>query len=274
MRLPVLIDEADSGNTVNQNVRRSEDTMVHVRHSRVGGDDGISLTVEEDGHAHVSAKGRLTEAMAADFAEELAAVLRNADCVVLDADAMAVDDPATWDVLGSALDRAGGWPAAKLAVVVRDRSVRLVLSACAVARMVAVADSDEHATAACDRRPDTVRASWDLPADARSPSRARRLVEMRSASWGCPVSVRGDLMQVASALVTNAVHHARTSMRLVVALDGGFLHTSVRDYSTVVPVRRAAVTSGLRIVAAVADRWGCTPRPDGKTVWAVLGGPA
>lgn len=92
--------------------------------------------------------------------------------------------------------------------------------------------------------------------------------------WGCD-SLADDAQLLVSELVSNAVLHAGTEITLVLDLDGERLRIEVSDRDGVLPRHRApepeATTGrGLLIVDRLSDRWGSTPRPDGKIVWAEL----
>jgi anti-sigma regulatory factor (Ser/Thr protein kinase) len=87
-----------------------------------------------------------------------------------------------------------------------------------------------------------------------------------------------DLVEKAELVVsesaTNAVRHARTPYRVGVSVDRA-LRIAVRDRSDQVPVLRPPGRSqlggrGLRIVAAVAERWGYELGRGGKVVWAAV----
>ena len=76
-------------------------------------------------------------------------------------------------------------------------------------------------------------------------------------------------------LVTNAVLHARTPIRVALELTGSGLRMSVEDRNphtpTVRPLETEATTGrGLHLVELLADRWGLEDRPDGKAVWCAL----
>ena len=79
-----------------------------------------------------------------------------------------------------------------------------------------------------------------------------------------------------SELVTNAVLHAGTSMRLEIRYGASILRLSVHDESPNVPVlarhtQTASTGRGLAMVAAVADAWGIDQHNgNGKTVWCEL----
>jgi hypothetical protein len=88
-----------------------------------------------------------------------------------------------------------------------------------------------------------------------------------------------DAVLVASELVSNAVLHARTAMRLTLSSDGlGGVRIEVYDENPRMPAPAAAplhATSGrgLNAVAVIATGWGTEDRGDGKAVWAQLGAP-
>jgi hypothetical protein len=110
-----------------------------------------------------------------------------------------------------------------------------------------------------------------LPPDAASAGEARRL--LRDALSGEPDD-SVDAAQVAvSEIVTNALVHAGTPMRLRVLLGRpSGLRVELGDGSPHLPHRRdySAVAStgrGLHVVGEVADRWGAYPSGDGKVVW-------
>ena len=80
-----------------------------------------------------------------------------------------------------------------------------------------------------------------------------------------------------SELVTNAVLHARTGIRVVLHTDGAALRVSVFDENPRVPVYEACpaeATSGrgLSLVEGLAGAWGVDRLQDGKVVWFELAG--
>jgi anti-anti-sigma factor len=244
-----------------------------IRRSRHGHDHVVTALVEEDGDAQVTLTGHLGGDAVDGLADELATVLRNADRVTVDLDGLTTLDPAALGVFAAALDRAGGWPAAKLGLVAREPRTHQALQTTGIARLVAVATAQDAARACSEHRPADARADWHLPAALASPHQARQLVEMRLYSWGCPPDTRRSIIQIASELVSNAVEHALTPMRLGLAIDETALRTSVRDYSIFPPVLAPGAVTGLLLVDRLADSWGHTPHPDGKTTWARLDHP-
>jgi anti-anti-sigma regulatory factor len=215
-----------------------------MRRSRHGRHHVVTALVEEDGDARITLTGHLGGDAVDGLADELAAVLRNADRVTVDLDGLSTPDPAALGVLATALDRAGGWPAAKLGLVAHDPHTCQALQTTGIARLVAVATDQDAARACSDHRPADARADWHLPAALASPHQARQLVEMRLYSWGFPPDARRSIVRIASELVSTAVEHALTPMRLGLAIDETALRTTVRDYSAFPPVLVPGAVTG------------------------------
>src|SRR5829696_6184774 len=81
---------------------------------------------------------------------------------------------------------------------------------------------------------------------------------------------------LANELVTNAVVHAHTELRLRLELRGDRLHIAVRDGSPgllrlVAPDAQAEGGRGIWLIEQLARSWGVNRHPDGgKVVWCVL----
>ena len=111
----------------------------------------------------------------------------------------------------------------------------------------------------------------ELPADPRSPREARRFVSQTLHQWSLD-----DVVDVAelltSEVVTNALLHAGSPVRLVIALDDRTLRIEAHDENSNRPVIRpmnpeANSGRGLALVDALAEEWGTREEPDGKVVW-------
>ena len=85
--------------------------------------------------------------------------------------------------------------------------------------------------------------------------------------------------QMTRALVANAVVHALSPVRLVIALMGGVLEVGVSDTDASLPGSRRpsreeagsrAWGQGLTLVDSLSDEWGSTPLRVGKQVWFTL----
>ncbi|GLW29728.1 anti-anti-sigma factor [Actinoplanes regularis] len=105
--------------------------------------------------------------------------------------------------------------------------------------------------------------------------RARELITETCLRWGC-AEVAGNACIAATEMVNNVVAHARTSMSVLLARQGGTISVAVRDGSRLPPrfTGPVAPTSfggrGLLLIDSVAVRWGLLALPDGKVVWALL----
>ena len=80
-----------------------------------------------------------------------------------------------------------------------------------------------------------------------------------------------------SEVVTNALLHAGTVMRLRAALGPGGVRVEVRDGSPHLPAPRGYATTsgtgrGLRMLESMVDDWGVTRHEGGKTVWFEVAG--
>lgn len=120
---------------------------------------------------------------------------------------------------------------------------------------------------------DTLVLSPDLHAPARARAWAHAHVIERSADRA------DDVLLIVSELVTNAVRHAGTEVRLTLAIDADRIRIKVSDDIDEPPHVDQGSSDGTRpggrglvIVSAVATAWGVENSADrrGKTVWADL----
>lgn len=112
------------------------------------------------------------------------------------------------------------------------------------------------------------------PGDPASVAQGRDLVASALTSTRVPGShVCDDAVLAASELVTNAVTAASGRVVLRVVLDEDIACVAVYDDGPGLPVLRPVSLDrphgrGLPIVDVVAARWGVSPEPPGKWVWA------
>lgn len=103
---------------------------------------------------------------------------------------------------------------------------------------------------------------------------ARHFVVSVLRAWGHD-ALAADAALIVSELATNALRHAATPFRAVVDRRRGELRIGVED-ATDTPVDEAHASledvtgRGVAIVAALSERWGHSPVPGGKVVWAEL----
>ena len=120
-------------------------------------------------------------------------------------------------------------------------------------------------------RPRRVR--WVGPPVTVAVERVRRDLGRVLARWRVRDEVIDEVAVVVVELLDNVVRHARSGFCVLVELDERRLYVAVEDdlaatASMRVPVRGSGSRTGLRLVNAVALRWGWHEQDDGKTVWA------
>jgi anti-sigma regulatory factor (Ser/Thr protein kinase) len=122
-------------------------------------------------------------------------------------------------------------------------------------------------------------ASVDLPPRVHSVPVARHLVVDLLRVWGTRQD-RDDAALLVTELVTNVVDHVggEASFTLELEVSDGWVRVAVADGSSVLPVVRELDSShprgrGLRMVQAIAERWGCEEHDGGKRIWFDLAPP-
>jgi anti-sigma regulatory factor (Ser/Thr protein kinase) len=110
----------------------------------------------------------------------------------------------------------------------------------------------------------------DLEPDPRAPGLARQFV--REHVPNLPAETEDSLLLLTSELVSNAVLHARTPIRLDVVVTERSVTVAVHDLDLAVPLQDPYASSreggwGLELVAALADASATTSDDDGKTAW-------
>jgi len=112
-----------------------------------------------------------------------------------------------------------------------------------------------------------------LPPEPSSASAARRFVADAIERTPLACSSVGDTaVLLVSEVVTNAVLHAGTSIRVTVRIERSSVRVEVRDGSVALPSRRhydegAATGRGLELVELLATSWGTEQERNGKVVW-------
>jgi anti-sigma regulatory factor (Ser/Thr protein kinase) len=133
--------------------------------------------------------------------------------------------------------------------------------------------------AAAAARPPYLRDELRLAPTPTAPAAARAFVREVCGHWRLArpgTTVTDRVVLLANELVTNAVAHAHTEIRLRLELRGDRLHIAVRDGGpglphVVAPDWEAEGGRGLWLVEQLARSWGVNRHPDGgKVVWCVL----
>jgi len=115
-----------------------------------------------------------------------------------------------------------------------------------------------------------------LGCNSSAPARARAFVADAGQEWGLPEIMIESAQLATSELVSNSVEHALSGAEIVLERQpDNRLHISVRDNSQAFPVMHPVEAArprgrGMALVEALAEVWGITPHPDGKTIWLQL----
>jgi anti-anti-sigma factor len=175
---------------------------------------------------------------------------------------------------------ASDWPTTSFLLCGARPAVARVLERAGVPHFLPLCGTVEEALDRIAARPPYLRDELALPPTSTAPAAARLYVRDVLQYWrlalpGQEVIDRAELL--ADELVTNAVVHARTPLRLRLELRGDLLHIAVHDASPrllrLVPYDPEGEGGrGLRLVEQLATSWGVRRRPDGggKVVWCTL----
>jgi AraC-like DNA-binding protein len=223
----------------------------------------LRTTCRAVGLVRASARGPVLRSTAPELRNGLAKLLADGVPVLLDVSELTLDWAPGPEVFVSAVTAAGGWPLARLVLFGAGEAATDRLRACRVSEFVPLAPTAE-AAALVDARPARLLRGIDLAPRPASIVRAREFLRDTCHRWGVPE--RDDIAAVVAELVTNAVVHARTSLRLRLLLDRTGMRVSVRDGRP----GAFAVGAGLRAVARRSRTWGVLHYADGKSVWAYL----
>src|SRR5262249_10852688 len=140
---------------------------------------------------------------------------------------------------------------------------------------VATYHSVPEALQALDAAPPRRRLQVPLACDLTSSRMARQLIGRTCHEWDIPWMIP-DAAVVASELIDNMVHHARSEGQLSVEVCRNTLTVAVADAGPGlpqlrVPGIRAVGGRGLVLVDKLSRAWGTASQPGGgKVVWAVL----
>lgn len=131
-------------------------------------------------------------------------------------------------------------------------------------------DSSEGHTSGHDTS-EAVREPLLLAPQLDAAARARTYVRGGLLGWGFE-ELLDPVLLLTSEIVSNALLHAGTRMRVWVHRDSPGVRVEVADGSPVPPVRRRRSSSattgrGVQLLDSLADEWGWTPEEDGKLVW-------
>jgi anti-anti-sigma factor len=190
-------------------------------------------------------------------------------------------DPGCAAVFATIVNRpASRWPATGFALCGAQPQVADLLGALQVPDFLPVYDSVDEALDVVVARPPYLRDELLLAPTPTAPAAARAFVRQVCRYWELALpdtTLVERAVLVASELVTNAVVHAHTELRLRLELRVDLLHIAVRDGSprllrlVTVPDVEAPGGRGLWLVEQLAVGWGVNHHPGGgKVVWCTL----
>jgi anti-anti-sigma factor len=237
-----------------------------------------------DGRLDRRTAPRLQQALRKRLAEQPVAVV----CDLSGLDALDPDCAGLFTV--AAHHPSSSWPDTPLLLCGAPAAVAEVLTRLGVPRFVPVHASLDDAVADAGKRPPYLRDELRLPPSPAAPATARRFVRETCETWRLLLDDQDDVAAraaaeglveraelLASELVTNALVHARTDVRLRLSLRNRRLHLGVHDggrrlLRLVGSSPDAEAGRGLLLVERLSRAWGVYRPPEGgKVVWCVLG---
>jgi anti-anti-sigma regulatory factor/anti-sigma regulatory factor (Ser/Thr protein kinase) len=253
--------------------------LVEIEQSTRGGCTVLAL----HGRLDRLAAPRLQRVLRKRLAEQPDAVV----CDLSGLDALDPDCAALFTV--AAHHPSSSWPDTPLLLCGPRPTVAATLGRLGVPRFVPVHTTLHDALADAGRRPPHLRDEVLLAPTPVAPATARRFVRETCQTWRVLLDDDGDAAAraaaaelvdraelVASELVTNALVHTRTDIRLRLALRDERLHIGVHDggrrlLRLVGGDPQAEAGRGLLLVERLSRAWGVYRPPEGgKVVWCVL----
>jgi anti-anti-sigma regulatory factor/anti-sigma regulatory factor (Ser/Thr protein kinase) len=241
---------------------------MEIQHSTTDGCQVITLT----GSIDLASAPQIQRALVKDLSEEPFALI----CDLAGVDTL---DPVCATVFATVANHpASHWPATSFLLCGAQPPVAEVLGLLTVPHFLELYASLQDALDAAVARPPYLRDELVLAPIPTAAAAARAFVREVLGYWqlALPDNTLVDrAVLVASELVTNAVLHARTELRLRLELRGDLLHLAVRDGNprmlVIMPGPEAEGGRGLWLVDQLTRAWGVNRHPDGgKVVWCTL----
>ena len=242
---------------------------MEIRHSMRDG----CMVVAFDGRIDLFSVSQIQRALLKDLAQEPFAL-------ICDLSGVQELDPVCASVFSTAANHpTSRWPATNFLLCAAQPAVADILGRLRVPSFLSLYATIEEALDAAVDRPPYLYDELLLAPTPTAAAAARAHVRDVLDYWQLALpdtSVLQQAVLLANELVTNAVVHARTELRLRLELRGDWLHITVRDGS---PRLLRLVTAhpegeggrGLWLVEQLARAWGVHPHAGGgKVVWCTL----
>ena len=243
---------------------------MEIQHSTQDGCQVATLT----GSIDLFSASQIQRALVKDLGEEPFALI----CDLVGVDTL---DPVCATVFATVANHPSSrWPATSFLLCGAQPSVAEILGLLTVPHFLQLYASLQDALDAAVARPPYLRDELVLAPSRTVAASARAFVRDLLGYWQLALpdnTVVDRAVLLAGELVTNAVVHARTELRLRVELRGELVHLAVRDGSprllrlVTIPDPEAEGGRGLWLVEQLARAWGVNRHPDGgKVVWCTL----
>lgn len=243
---------------------------MQIQHSTQHGCLIVALT----GSIDLSTVSRVQRALLKDLSTQ-------PDALICDLSAVDVLDPVCATVFATVANHpASRWPTTSLLLCGAQPPVAAILGRLQVPHFLRLYPGVEDALDDVLARPSYLRDELLLAPTPTAAAAARAFVRDTCQAWQVALADTAVLERavlLADELVTNAVVHARTEIRLRLELRGDRLHIAVRDGSpwllrlVTLPDPQAEGGRGLWLVEQLARAWGVHDHPDGgKVVWCTL----
>ncbi|MFL6102677.1 MAG: ATP-binding protein [Actinomycetes bacterium] len=241
---------------------------MEIQHSTKDGCQVVTLT----GSIDLFSVPRIQRALVKDLSDEPFALI----CDLSGVDTL---DPVCATVFATVANHPSSrWPATSFLLCGAQPPVAEILGLLTVPHFLQLYASLQDALDAAVARPPYLRDELVLAPIPTAAAAARAFVREVCRYWQLALpdnTLMDRAVLLASELVTNAVIHARTELRLRVELRGDLLHLAVRDGNprmlVIIPGPEAEGGRGLWLVDQLARAWGVNRHPDGgKVIWCTL----
>ena len=245
-----------------------------------------------DGCTIISLTGHLDRAAAPNIQQLLLGRLREQPiAIICDLSEVWTLDPACASVFATTAHHpASGWIAPKLLLCGAQPAIATILARLPAPHRLPLHPSVEDAIDQALNHPLWLHQELELAPSPTAPAAARRFVRALCTSWDLNLADDPDdpterawladrvdqAVLVTSELVTNAVVHAQSELRLLVELRGDQLYLAVQDASphllhlATSPDLLAEGGRGLLLMEALASTWEVQHPPDGGKVVACV----
>jgi anti-anti-sigma regulatory factor/anti-sigma regulatory factor (Ser/Thr protein kinase) len=243
---------------------------MEIQHSTTDGCQVVALT----GSIDLFSAPQIQRALVKDLSEQPYALI----CDLAGVDNL---DPVCAAVFATVANHPSSrWPATSFLLCGAQPPVAEILGLLTVPHFLELYASLQDALDAAVTRPPYLQDELVLAPIPTAAAAARAFVREVCQYWQLALpdnTLMDRAVLLASELVTNAIVHARTDLRLRVELRGDLLHLAVRDGNpwqlrpATIPDPEAEGGRGLWLVDQRARAWGVNRHPDGgKVIWCTL----